>query len=339
MGPKMIKTDPKVTAIVGLCFGDESKAKVAFHFLGSNPYDYVAFASGGPNKGHAIHYNGERYVLHQIPCGVLKNVTSIIGAGCVVDVPKLIAEALELERKGISVLPNLKIAYNAHIITKEMLGEDAGGGTIGSTSCGIMPAYRAKYGRTGIRAEDVPELKPFLIDTVTEFNKECNILVEGAQGTMLCPDWGDRYPFVTSSPPTVSYALHSLGIGKCEKTVVGCVKAYNTYVGNRDDFQPEDDRKLFERIVILGNEKGNTSGRVRKINWNDFRQIKRAIDINGVDTVVVSKMDILQEMGIWRYYDLKGKFHTCIKEESFKQAIIDSFPQCEVRFSYSPERI
>ena len=338
----------RVDIVVGLQYGDEAKCKVAFCTLqkakwSRNQYTHVAAASGGPNKGHSLYYHDYKYVLHQIPCGVMLGTISIIGSGCVVDVKKLFQEIKVLEASEIDVKKNLKVAYNAHIITEEMLKEDAGGGTIGSTSCGIMQAYRAKYGRTGKRAEDIKELKPFLVDTTKEFHRDeyTHILVEGAQGAMLCPDWSDNYPYVTSGIPTATYALHSLGVNASNlNKVIGCMKAYNTYSGNREDFErgSDEDKKIYQKIVDIGQEKGNTTGRVRKICWNDMKQLKKAILINGCDEIVVSKMDILKEIGVFKVFDIDGKLIQFQNEDEFK-AYLTKFTKnlgSKVIFSYSP---
>jgi len=160
---------------------------------------------------------------------------------------------------------------------------------------------------------------------------------------MLCPDWGDKYPFVTSSPPTSTYALHSLGLNaKNLNRVVGCAKCYNTYSGSREDFERgnEEDKLLYEKIAELGKEIGNTTKRKRKICWNDMRQLQRAILINGSDDIVFSKFDILQQLGIWRVYDLSDNLISFDTEQAYKQYLHDFAVACGVKniyFSYNPE--
>lgn len=342
----MTKTD----IITGLCAGDCSKGKISFSLLKQkertkNKYTCVVVASGGPNRGHTIYHKDVKYILHQIPCGVLLNKLSIIGAGCVVDVDKLFQEAKYLESCGFNVFKNLRIAYNAHIITKEHLEEDKGGGTIGSTSCGIMQAYRSKYGRTGIRAESILALRPYLVDTIKEFhNNEHYILVEGSQGALLCPDWG-IYPFVTAGIPTSTYALHSLGLNtKNLNKVIGCMKAYNTYSGNRQNFSfgSDEDKEIYKQIIELGQEKGNTTGRERKICWNDFGELKKAILLNGCDEIIVSKMDILDIIKVWRYFDINGDKQELFSSESYENSLrnfLQSLGVKKVIFSRTPYSI
>ncbi len=88
---------------------------------------------------------------------------------------------------------HLRIAKNAHVITEDHKAEDGADEKIGTTRTGNGPAYRDKYGRTGIRACDVPSLQPFLVDIYEELAGDTVILMEGAQGFWLDPDWGD-YP-------------------------------------------------------------------------------------------------------------------------------------------------
>lgn len=333
----------KVDMVVGTSFGDEAKGKIVYDLLRKNDYTHVAVCSGGSNKGHAIYHNGQRIVTHQIPAGVFFNKKSVICCGCVVNPLKLRREINELEAIGIEAAKNIKVAYNAHVISEAMIEEDNQTNAIGSTGQGIMQAYRAKYGRVGMRAEEHPLLKEFLIDTVEEFHEnDCYILVEGAQGAMLCPDWSNNYPYVTSGIPTSTYALHSLGVGaKHLNHVYGAAKAYVTYSGYMD-FQPKDDETL-KQIQSIGKEIGNTSGRVRQVDYLNLKLLKRAILINGVNTLVVSKMDVLQQVNKWKLYGVDGKLREYPDEAYFKflieQFAKNNFDSLKVIFSYSPERI
>jgi adenylosuccinate synthase len=198
-------------------------------------------------------------------------------------------EISDLEQHGIDVRSNLKIAYNCHIITPQHVEEDRATDKIGSTKRGIMPTYRDKYARVGVRAESVTTLQGFLCDPIELLRG--NIMIEGAQGFGLCPDHGD-YPYVTSSPPTSAYALHSLGIPpQAVRKVWGAAKVYETYVGTKQ-FQPRDD--VFKQVARYGEEYGATTGRSRQVNWIDIGSLVRAVRANGVTDIVFSKIDVLQ---------------------------------------------
>ena len=291
--------------IVGLQHGDEGKGKVAYSLLKHNEYDYCIRYNGGPNAGHTIHLTQEKSViLHQLPCGVLTKVPSIIGTNCVVDIFKLEAEIKEIEEripelKGIK--ERLYLAHNAHLILDVHIEADRKQGeTLGTTKCGIGPCYVDKVNRTGTRVMDyediVSKLKFNIINTYEYFCKERrnnNLLFEGAQGHQLDIDWGD-YPYVTSSVVN-SYGIFSCGIPNIRiKDIIGCAKIYDTYVGAKP-FQPQEN-KMLQLIASYGNEKGATTGRQRQTNWINMEALERAICINNCNYVVINKCDILKQI-------------------------------------------
>ncbi|WP_185877484.1 adenylosuccinate synthase [Blattabacterium cuenoti] len=151
--------------IVGLQWGDEGKGKIT-DFLSKN-FDYVIRYQGGNNSGHSIHINKNRFILHLIPSGVIySNVECIIGPGVVIDPKCLIEEIKNLESMGVNT-SKIFIAKRAHLIMpyhklldiykEEYLGKNF----IGTTHCGIGPAYEDKISRTGIRILDLIDKKSF----------------------------------------------------------------------------------------------------------------------------------------------------------------------------------
>lgn len=157
--------------IVGAQWGDEGKGK-ATDLIGGK-VDYVVKFNGGNNAGHTVKIGGEKYELKLLPAGVLnKNSIPVIGNGVVVNPEALFNEVDELLCRGIDV-SKLKISANAHLIapyhqivdkiTESFLGERA----IGTTGCGIGPAYMDKVARLGIRIQDLFD-KPSLYKKVKE---------------------------------------------------------------------------------------------------------------------------------------------------------------------------
>src|SRR3990172_6661760 len=119
-----------------------------------------------------------------------------------------------------------------------------------------------------------------------------NVLLEGAQGTMLDLDKG-TYPFVTSSNPVTGYALASAGIGPREvERVIGITKAYVTRVG-AGPFPTEDHGPGGERLGTLGQEFGTVTGRKRRCGWFDAVILRYAARVNGLTELFVTKLDVL----------------------------------------------
>lgn len=289
--------------IVDLQYGDSGKGKVAHYLARGKKYTHVLRYNGGCNAGHTIFHKGRKFVTHHIPAGVFFGIRSVIGSGCVVDPVQFFKEIKELEAGGVKTKGKILIAKNAHVITEAHKTEDKKkGGGIGTTGRGNGPAYRDKYGRTGVRAESIAVLKPYLIDLYEEFDrnkKKVVVLGEGAQGFGLDIDWGD-YPYVTSSHCTVAGALLNGFPATAVRDVWGVAKIYETYVGSKK-FQPKG--KVFDEIADAGEEFGSTTGRRRQVNWLNIQTLERAIRMNGVTHVVLNKIDILNKVGVWKAID------------------------------------
>ena len=283
--------------IVDLQYGDCGKGKITHYLCSTGKYTHVVRYNGGGNAGHTIYHNGKKFVTHHIPAGVFFGIESIIGPGCVVNPQKFFEEIRMLEAEGLQIRDLVKIAKNTHIITPEHLNLDEGDTRLGTTKRGNGPAYSDKYARMGVRAEEMPELQPYLVDFYEEMHKEGTIaLFEGAQGFGLDIDWGD-YPYVTSSHCTVAGALLNGIPPKAVRNVWGVAKPYETYVGTKE-FQGND--PIFDEICEIGQEYGATTGRKRQINWLTWELIEKAININGVTHLVINKMDVLREIAVWR---------------------------------------
>ncbi|MBW2984367.1 adenylosuccinate synthetase [Candidatus Woesearchaeota archaeon] len=346
----------KVIIIVGGAFGDEGKGKIV-DFLAEKA-DVVARATGGNNAGHTVVIGDETYKFHLIPSGIVhKDKLNICGNGMVIDPAVFVGELKKLEEKGYKITDKqLVVSSSAHVILPEHIEEDKRtGGKIGTTARGIGPCYRDKIVRTGLRmsefvkrqSKEAEIIRPLVKDTYPIINEAIsagkNVLVEGAQGTMLDIDHG-TYPYVTSSNPTAGGACTGLGIGptKIDK-VIAILKAYTTRVGGGpfptelgtaeqtkaegtwDKIKPyfEDARtEALERandndkyhqgkyMRLQGREYGTTTGRPRRTGWFDGVVAKYAVMINGLSSAVLTKLDVLtglEKLKLCTHYELDGK--------------------------------
>ena len=145
-----------------------------------------------------------------------------------------------------------------------------------------------------------------------------NILIEGAQGTLLDIDHG-TYPFVTSSSPFSGGISTGLGmpLTKLEK-IIGIFKAYTTRVGS-GPFPSELKDQYGEKLQTIGKEFGATTGRPRRCGWFDAIAAKYSCMINGLTDVALTKLDILdsfENIEICIGYEYQGK-----KMESYSESI------------------
>lgn len=150
----------KVDVLLGLQWGDEGKGKVVDVL--TPEYDIIARFQGGPNAGHTLEFEGQKYVLRSIPSGIFQGgKINIIGNGVVLDPALFKGEIEALEASGHELTKRLLISKKAHLILPTHRLLDAayeaakGSGKIGTTGKGIGPTYTDKISRNGLRVGDI----------------------------------------------------------------------------------------------------------------------------------------------------------------------------------------
>ncbi|KIO43232.1 MULTISPECIES: adenylosuccinate synthase [Sanguibacteroides] len=150
----------KVDVLLGLQWGDEGKGKVVDVL--TPHYDVIARFQGGPNAGHTLEFNGEKYILRSIPSGIFQgDKINIIGNGVVLDPALFKAEAEALEASGHDLKKRLHVSKKAHLILPTHRFLDAayevakGDAKVGTTGKGIGPTYTDKISRNGVRVGDI----------------------------------------------------------------------------------------------------------------------------------------------------------------------------------------
>jgi adenylosuccinate synthase len=139
-------------------------------------------------------------------------------------------------------------------------------------------------------------LKPMVADVSAEVNALIRagkpILFEGAQAALLDVDHG-TYPFVTSSNCVAGQAAAGAGVGPGQlHYILGVAKAYATRVG-AGPFPTELDDEVGEHLRVKGNEYGSVTGRPRRCGWFDAAALKRAVQLNGLSGICITKLDVL----------------------------------------------
>ena len=175
------------------------------------------------------------------------------------------------------------------------------------------------YGEYAAAAE---KIAPFVRDTALFLNQALargeSILFEGAQGTMLDIDHG-TYPFVTSSSSTSGGAVIGSGVAPTAiDSVIGITKAYCTRVGE-GPFPTEEKGDAGESLRKRGREYGAVTGRPRRTGWLDLPLLRYAGMINGISWLVVTKLDVLDELAeipVCIGYRLDGKPTTEIPSQA-----------------------
>jgi adenylosuccinate synthase len=150
----------QVDVLIGLQWGDEGKGKIVDCL--AEKYDIVCRFQGGPNAGHTLKINNQKFVLHTVPSGIFRaHIINVIGNGVVIDPVVLQKELTGLKEIGVQYKDNLKLSRKAHLIlpTHRLLDlaseTSKGHEKIGSTLKGIGPTYMDKTGRNGLRTGDI----------------------------------------------------------------------------------------------------------------------------------------------------------------------------------------
>ena len=150
----------KVDVLLGLQWGDEGKGKVVDVL--TPKYDVVARFQGGPNAGHTLEFEGQKYVLRSIPSGIFQGgKVNIIGNGVVLAPDLFMDEAKDLEKSGHNLKDRLYVSKKAHLIMPTHRVLDAaleaakGKSKVGTTGKGIGPTYTDKVSRNGLRVGDI----------------------------------------------------------------------------------------------------------------------------------------------------------------------------------------
>jgi len=162
----------------------------------------------------------------------------------------------------------------------------------------------------------VSKIKKYVANTPLVVNeglgKKKNVLLEGAQGTMLDVDHG-TYPYVTSSNTVAAQACTGSGIGPTMiDRVIGVSKAYTTRVGG-GPFPTELNDVTGERLREKGGEYGATTGRPRRCGWFDAVVVRYAVRVNGIDSIALTKLDVLNGLSTLKIctgYRFRGKTYS-----------------------------
>ena len=185
-------------------------------------------------------------------------------------------------------------------------------------------------------AEAAERMRPMICDTSALLNKAMregkHLLFEGAQGTMLDIDHG-TYPFVTSSNSSAGGACTGSGVPPTKiDAVIGISKVYTTRVGG-GPFPTEAMGTAGDEIRNRGHEFGSVTGRPRRCGWFDTPVLKYSAAINGFETMVVTKLDVLDELDeipVCVAYSIGGKVSldmpATVRELAKAQPIYETLP-------------
>jgi adenylosuccinate synthase len=294
--------DMPTTVVVGGQFGSEGKGKITSHLALTRDADFVV-RCGGPNSGHTYDYQGTRYVLRQVPCGVGNPRTRLlIAAGAIVDAGVLLKEIRDfnLGSDRIGVDGNAVVIGDAD---KQAEKDLSLGSEIGSTLSGTGHALARKMLRKDVRlVRHVEELKPYLTDVSREVNAGHDagkrVIIEGTQGFGLSLHHGPYYPYVTSRDTTAAGFLSEVGMSpRCVDEIVMVIRTFPIRVGGNSGPLPNE--ITWEEVRRLSNyphdiaEYTSVTKRLRRVAKFDLSLVKRAAEVNRPTAVAIHGLDYL----------------------------------------------
>ncbi len=311
------------TVIVGAFWGDEGKGKIISYLALKDNLDYCV-RTGSVNAAHTVWMEGKKYALHMVPAGFVSERCQLrVAAGANVHVAKFFEE-VELTK----VYKRMAIDENASIIEEKHSAADKASAInrgIGTTGWGVGPALEERCRRTAKLAKDIPELKPYVKDTVDEINDGLDnnkkILLEGTQGFMLSLFLGGGYPYVTGRDTSASAIASEAGVGPTRvDDVVIVYKSFMTRVGGGPlpgEISKEEAQKRGWFETAAG------TGRDRRSAPFDFELARKTAKINGATQAAVTKLDILYPSctGKHTFNSLPAEAKTFIKEIETKTGV------------------
>ncbi|MBI1944286.1 MAG: adenylosuccinate synthetase [Deltaproteobacteria bacterium] len=338
------------TFLIGALWGDEGKGRVAAALAPG--FALTVRATGGGNAKHTVLVDGQALALRHVPCGIVAGVPALLGPGMLVHPLALVEELALLDRTGIDaglvrVSAGATVVLPEHVdedVARERMRP------LGTTRSGIGPALVDKARRVALRMHELTDaqrvrhalqsrtvrarpkseierqvralvragraLAPRLVDggalVRAALARGDDVLVEGAQGTLLDVDHG-TWPHVTGTHPTVGGAMAALGLPAREVArVIGVTRAYATRQG----------AGLFP-TEVHGREEGALRAATReysvRIGWLDLQALRYAHVLNGFDELAVTGLDRLRGLEVVKlgdgWLDARGRTLTTLSTD------------------------
>ncbi len=304
------------TVIVGAFWGDEGKGKIISYLALKDKLDFCV-RTGSVNAAHTVWQDGKKYALHMVPAGFINPACKLrIAAGANVHVGQFFKEVeLTQTQARIGIDLNASIIEEKHSAADKASAVNKG---IGTTGWGVGPALEERCRRTAKLAKDIPELKPYVMDTITEINdaidQKKQVLLEGTQGFMLSLFLGGGYPYVTGRDTGASAIASEAGVGPTRVDDVMIVyKSFITRVGAGPlpgEITKEEAQKRGWFEVAAG------TGRDRRSAPFNFDLAKQTARINGATQAALTKLDCIYPacQGKRKFKDLPKEAQDFIKE-------------------------
>lgn len=295
-----------VDVVVGLQFGSEGKGGVCQYLVEHDRYA-ATIRTGGPQAGHTVYPpGGTPWAFNVLPAGALVHgVELIIPPGAIVDQWRLREEISWCESQGLAVADRLHIDQNATMLEKQHPAAELEEGLVarvGGTGRGVTAATSDRLWRRARLARDEPALADFCADTTALLSGLGPILIEMTQGYGLSLYTAAAfYPYLTSREIATAQGLAESGLSPRRlRHVYGVARTFPIRAGL--DSGPLTGEMPFADLGVEP-EFATTTGRPRRIGGWDEWLTRRAVEVCGVDRVVLTHIDYL-DRGLYGCQDM-----------------------------------
>lgn len=282
-----------ITIIVGAQYGSEGKGKVAS--IIQHNYD-CAIRSGSVNSGHTAWISGKKHVLRQLPVAAVVSSTChmIIPVGAVIDLPVLLHEI-----NTYSITPNrLIINPGATVITPDDHQWEVAShidNFIGSVTTGCGYAHSKRVNRQALtRAQDIPEIREYLGNTMELVHTYKRVLIEGTQGFGLSNYHSPYYPYVTSRDTTAAGVCSEVGISPFDVSeVILVARLFPIRVAGNSGPLPNE--TTWDDIGVEP-EYTSVTNKVRRVAYWHPDIVNQAVIANRPTKLILNHVDYLQDV-------------------------------------------
>ncbi len=307
----------RITTIVGMQYGSEGKGAITSYLA---PGCSMGVRGGAVNAGHTIYYQGQKFIMRQLPSTWVNPYAKLVIAVGALISPDILHREIEQMDRILPIKNRLFIDYRTHVITKRQISAEKRTDLverIGSTSAtsgdgiGTATADKVLRKKSCVQAKDIEWLKPYLCDTVDLINeyldKEHPIILEGTQGFGLDLEQGN-FPFVTSRNTSAAALAASIGVSPhhFDFQVIGVVRTYPIRVaGNSGSFGGDSEEITWDKLTKFSGadrpiiEMTSVTGKVRRVATFSETDFIKACQVNRPTEIALTFADYLD----WRIHE------------------------------------
>ena len=291
-----------VTVVVGGQFGSEGKGKICAHLAMSDNVDYMV-RCGGPNSGHTVDVEGQRYELRQVPAGFVNPHTRLlIAPGALVN-PEVFLREVEvcgLDPERIGIDRNAGVIEEIDISNERSLDLSV---RLGSTGTGVGSAVSRRVLRDSnfSLAGNNSALRPFVTSVREELGsvvcKDRSVVVEGTQGFGLSLYHAEQWPFRTSRDTTAHSFLGEVGLGIRDYEAILAIRTYPIRVAGNSGPLPDEitweDVQRESGYPYPISEFTTTTKRLRRVARFDWAVVDQAVAANSPTQIALHGADYI----------------------------------------------